>query len=191
MHDLPIGLASKDGGCGWSNRILILATAGILFLTLYPFRFDFNAVSPGGASSLLLGTSLKPAGFLDGFLNVLLFVPVGFGFAEKFRERGKSFAFTLVLALAAGALFSYTIELLQFYIPQRDSGWEDVLTNTSGSVVGCVSVEILGKSLLHGLSSCESLDRSPADAAARLCYSADLFRAVVRSFRLGSNEIRG
>src|SRR6202044_2439212 len=28
---------------GWSNRFLIAAIAGILFLTLFPFRFDFQS----------------------------------------------------------------------------------------------------------------------------------------------------
>jgi glycopeptide antibiotics resistance protein len=157
MQSQPVGTSSKSLRFEWSNRILVLATAGILFLTLYPFRFDFHLVSPAGGSPLFLGKSLKPAGFLDAFLNVLLFVPFGFGLAEKLRERGKSFASTLALALAIGALFSYTIELLQYFIPQRDSGWEDVFTNGSGSVVGCITYEILGSSLLRGISRCESL----------------------------------
>src|SRR6202041_2022412 len=79
------------------------------------------------------------------------------GLAENLRERGKSFAFALAISLVAGALFSYSIELLQYYIPQRDSGWEDVFTNGSGSVVGCVTYEILGSLLLRGLARCESL----------------------------------
>jgi hypothetical protein len=157
MQNQQLGVTFKLLGSEWSNRILVLATAGILFLTLYPFRFDFHVVSPAGTSPLFLGKSLKPAGLMDAFLNVLLFVPFGFGLAEKLRERGKSFAFTLAAALAAGALFSYTIELLQYYIPQRDSGWEDVFTNGSGSVVGCITYEILGCLLLQGLSHFESL----------------------------------
>lgn len=127
MQNQQLGGPSNTPGCQFSNRILVLATAGILFLTLYPFRFDFHAASPAGSSPFFLGRTLKPVGFLDGFLNVLLFVPFGFGLAEKFRARGKSLAFTLALALAAGALLSYIIELLQFYIPQRDSGWETSL----------------------------------------------------------------
>jgi hypothetical protein len=156
MQNQQVGVPSKSLGCEWSNRILVLATAGILFLTLYPFRFDFHLASPAGISPLFLGRSLKPAGFLDAFLNVLLFVPFGFGLAEKLRERGKSSAFTLAISLAAGAFFSYSIELMQYYIPQRDSGWEDVFTNGSGSVVGCVTYLILGALLLRGLSRCES-----------------------------------
>jgi glycopeptide antibiotics resistance protein len=156
MQNQQVGVSSKSLGCECSNRILILASAGILFLTLYPFRFDFHLASPAGASPLFLGKSLKPAGFFDAFLNVLLFVPFGFGLAEKFGKRGKSFAITLAISLAAGAFFSYSIELMQFYIPQRDSGWEDVFTNASGSVLGCITFEILGPWLLHGLSRCES-----------------------------------
>jgi hypothetical protein len=156
MQNEQVGASSKSLRCEWSNRILVLATFGILFLTLYPFRFDFHLASPAGTSPLLLGKSLKPAGFLDAFLNVLLFVPFGFGLAEKLRERGKSLAFTLAISLAVGAFFSYSIELMQYYIPQRDSGWEDVFTNGSGSLVGCITYEILGASLLRGVSRCES-----------------------------------
>ena len=141
---------------GWSIRILLLATAGILFLTLYPFRFDFHAAVPGGGSPFLLGRSLKAGRLLDVVLNVLLFVPFGFGLAAKLRERGKSRAFTLALALAAGAFFSYCIEFFQIYIPPRDSGWEDVFTNGSGSVVGFVLYELLGKRVLDWMSNSES-----------------------------------
>jgi hypothetical protein len=156
MQDKNIAISSKVLGSSWSNRILLLATAGILFLTLYPFRFDFHTAVPGGGSALLLGRSLKGARPLDMFLNVLLFVPFGFGLAANLRERGKSRVFTFALVLAAGAFFSYCIEFLQFYIPPRDSGWEDVFTNGSGSVVGLVLYGLLGKRLLGWMSNCES-----------------------------------
>lgn len=157
MQNRHIGLSFDVPGCAWSNRILLLAIAGILFLTLYPFGFDFHVVLPGNASPLLLGRTLKSSGVKNAFLNVLLFVPFGFGLSEKLRERGKSRGSTLVLALAGGALFSYGIELLQIYIPERDSGWEDAFTNTLGSAVGFLVYEILGKFALRCLSNCESL----------------------------------
>jgi VanZ like family len=156
MQDKQIGISSKVLRRAWSNRILLLATAGILFLTLYPFRFDFHAAVAGGGSPFLLGRSEKSAGLLDVFLNVLLFIPFGFGLVAKLRECGKSPAFTLALALAIGALFSYCIEFLQIYIPPRDSGWEDIVTNTSGSATGFVLYEFLGKRLLDWMSNFES-----------------------------------
>lgn len=138
----------------WSNRILILALGGIFFLTLYPFRFDFH--TPAAVSSpLLLGKGFKNAGFYDAFLNVLLFMPFGLGLAERLRERGRSRSSALVIVLIAGALLSYTIEFLQIYIPERDSGWEDVFTNASGSVAGFLMFELFGDMLLPTLSALE------------------------------------
>jgi glycopeptide antibiotics resistance protein len=138
----------------WSNRILLLATAGILFLTMYPFRFHFH-VLPHGASPFLLGSSGKGGGIADAFLNVLLFVPFGFGLAGKLRERGESSGFLLVAALACGALFSYAIEFLQLYIPERDSGWEDVFTNGLGSLIGSILYLVAGAFVVRTLTTTE------------------------------------
>jgi glycopeptide antibiotics resistance protein len=130
-----------------ANRILILAVAGIFFLTLYPFRIDFH--TPDGIKyPFLLGKSLKTAGFYDAFLNVLLFTPFGFGLTEKLRERGRSRHFAFFVVLIAGACFSYAIEFLQIYIPERDSGWEDVFTNSSGAIAGFLLFEVFGAILL-------------------------------------------
>lgn len=136
----------------WSNRILILATTGILFLTLYPFRFNFH-VLPNGAWPFLLGRSLKRGSLLDLVLNIFLFIPFGFGLSEKMQERGKSRQFTLLIGLAAGAMFSYTIEFLQLYIPERDSGWEDVFTNGSGALIGSFIFVVAGSYLLWALTT--------------------------------------
>ncbi|MGD1090320.1 MAG: VanZ family protein, partial [Verrucomicrobiota bacterium] len=125
---------------------MILAIAGILFLTMYPFRLNIHPLA-NGASPFLLGKSEK-SGLVDALLNVLLFVPFGFGLGEKLRERGKSIRFVLLATLAAGALFSYAIEFTQLYIPERDSGWEDVFTNGSGSFLGGLLYVLLGGSLV-------------------------------------------
>src|SRR6202042_3975520 len=133
----------------WSNRILILATAGILFLTMYPFRLNIHPLA-NGASPFLLGKSGK-SGFADAFLNMLLFVPFGFGLAEKLRERGISPGLVLATALGCGAVFSYMVEFLQLYIPERDSGWEDVFTNGSGSLVGAILYFAIGAFIVRTL----------------------------------------
>jgi glycopeptide antibiotics resistance protein len=146
--------ADDPPASSWSNRILLLASAGILFLTMYPFRFSFHTL-PHGASPFLLGNSGKGGGFADAFLNILLFVPFGFGLAEKLRERGSSLKLVLVAALACGAVFSYTIEFLQLYIPERDSGWEDVFTNGSGSLIGAILYLFFGAFVVRTLAATE------------------------------------
>lgn len=139
----------------WSNRILILAIAGILFLTLFPFTFVIHSRYPGARSPFLLQSGLKSAGALDDCLNVLLFVPFGFGLAEWVRKRGMSRRGALILALTSGVILSYGIEFLQNYIPTRDAGWHDVLTNTAGSIAGFTLFELLGKLVLRVLTAVE------------------------------------
>ena len=79
---LQPGSDDSVGGFNWSNRILILALAGILFLTLYPFRFNFSRHLARPLFPFSLGGWGKEIGRFDDFLNVLLFMPFGFGFAE-------------------------------------------------------------------------------------------------------------
>jgi hypothetical protein len=139
----------------WSNRIIILSLIGIAYLTLFPFRFDFSPTIDFHKSPIFLGDSVKHSGFLDFFLNVLLFVPFGVGVSAQCRKRGSSRWASLFLAFAFGAGVSYTVELLQFYVPERDSGWGDVISNSAGSVVGFLLFECCGGAILELLSRFE------------------------------------
>lgn len=149
-------LKSEESAFSWSNRILALAVAGILFLTLYPFRFSLHATPQLNGSPFLLVSGGKSSGPLNAFLNISLFVPFGFGLSTKLREKGKSGATILLLTIVAGAFLSYCIEFVQIYIPTRDSGWEDVFTNATGAVVGYVLFELVGESSLNFVSRNES-----------------------------------
>jgi len=140
----------------WSNRILILSLIGIVYLTFFPFRFDFEAPHPRNASPFFLGPALKHGVHLEFFLNVLLFVPFGFGLSAQLRKRGVSRGRAMVLALAAGAVTSYAVEFLQFYIPTRSSGWDDVTPNTAGAVAGFFLFHRWGEMLLKPLSAWEA-----------------------------------
>jgi hypothetical protein len=140
----------------WSNRILALAVAGIFFLTLYPFRFSLHPNPSLNGSPFLLISGGKSTGPLNAFLNISLFVPFGFGLAQKLREKGKSGATILLLTMTAGAFLSYCIEFVQIYIPTRDSGWEDVFTNATGAVVGYFLFELAGEAILKAASEIEA-----------------------------------
>jgi VanZ family protein len=151
IQDLPRRQACAE----WSNRILILSLLGIAYLTLFPFKFDFTATYIFHRSPFLLETSAKRVMYLDFFLNVLLFVPFGFGVSAQACKRGRSRWISLLLALLAGAGVSYTVEVLQFYIPARDSGWEDVISNSMGSVAGFFLFQLCGGAILEKLSKWE------------------------------------
>ncbi len=154
MRTRTIGPNARTPFCSWSNRFLIAGIAGILFLTLFPFRFALPNL-PGQVPPFFLGGSLKTAGWFDALLNIALFVPFGFGLAEKLREDRKSPTATFFIVMASGTLFSYSIELAQAYIPMRDSGWEDVVTNSTGAVAGFFLYELLGATIVRFLTQCE------------------------------------
>lgn len=58
--------------------------------------------------------------------------PIRFLVLYVFIFRIRTVAATVLL----GTLFSLAIEIVQFYIPTRDSGTTDILTNTLGTVIG-------------------------------------------------------
>jgi len=99
---------------------------------------------------------MKSAGLLDDFLNVLLFVPFGFGLAGELSARGTRRVASLLSCLVAGALVSYGVEFLQNFIPSRDAGWHDVMTNSTGSVVGFVFFAFTGERVLRYLHGMEA-----------------------------------
>ena len=74
--------------------------------------------------------------------NVVGFVPFGFCFYARLSmaRRLKRPALTTVLL---GALTSVTIEILQAYLPTRDSGTTDIITNTLGTWAGMMAYRFL------------------------------------------------
>ena len=136
----------------WANRLLILSVLGIVYLTLFPFEIHFSSPHPFHGSPFLLGDSAKTLRHMDFFLNVLLFVPFGFGISAQVGKRGGPRWKAFLWSLFVGACTTYLVELLQLYVPGRDSGWEDTISNTAGSVGGFILFAILGGEFLRAMS---------------------------------------
>ncbi len=145
---------------GWSNRVLLLALAGILFLTFYPFQFAPRATSLAHSSPFLLGGIAKGGRALEVYLNILLFMPFGFGVSEKLRERGWGWRATALATWIAGILLSYGVEFLQQYTPTRASRWEDVCTNSAGAIAGFILFALCGRFIVEWSSRAESALRA-------------------------------
>jgi VanZ family protein len=154
MTDANLHLSRAPAEASWSNRVLLLSLAGILFLTLYPFRF-VHQESGRFLFPLSLNGWGKGTGLLDTFLNVLLFIPFGFGLAERLRERGKSKLAAFLVVYVAGAALSYCVEFLQIYIPLRDSGWGDIITNSAGAAIGALVFDWSGAAIVAWFSARE------------------------------------
>jgi VanZ family protein len=64
-------------------------------------------------------------------------MPLGFvlcGFFALSRSRGQA----ILISTLCGGFLSFSIEFLQYYIPERGSGWTDVVTNTTGTLLGAL-----------------------------------------------------
>ena len=66
------------------------------------------------------------------------FVPFGISFAAYFSV-ARPVRRAALLTIALGLSVSLTIEILQAFLPNRDSGTSDLITNTLGTWIGAAS----------------------------------------------------
>ena len=105
-------------------------------------------------------------------INIGGFVPLGFFFCAYFasvRRLDRAVLVTIVL----GGVVSLTIEVLQAFLPTRDSGMTDIVTNTLGTGIGAMlysreSVQALLTTVgLGGLRQPVSRDRATSPRSRR------------------------
>lgn len=70
-------------------------------------------------------------------LNVVAFVPLGFVFCGYFSSV-RALNRPRLLAIILGGAVSLTVEILQSYLPTRESGTLDIITNTIGTAGGAI-----------------------------------------------------
>src|SRR5579863_3938180 len=76
----------------------------------------------------------------DLLTNIVGFVPLGLIVCAYFawtRSRWKA----ILIATVACGMFSFVIEVLQYYIPRRGSGITDIITNTLGGALGAALIQ--------------------------------------------------
>jgi VanZ family protein len=91
----------------------------------------------------------------DIVINIIGFVPFGFFaclFFVRAKQAGPSRA--ILLTLIMGAITSLTIELLQAFLPTRESSLLDLINNTLGTLVGAI--------VHYGVATVVSRSRRPA-----------------------------
>ena len=113
--------------------MLLITALGVLVCTLSPLSFD-STEHASVWEALLVG--IGPDLSLDIAGNVLLFLPPGFALAmylgDHRVERAAGAAAVFGVAFAA----SYSVEVLQHFVPGRFASLSDVLANTAGAGFG-------------------------------------------------------
>jgi glycopeptide antibiotics resistance protein len=129
----PFPLKPTRRMIAWNGRLLISSLLFILLCTLFPFQF----VGYGNFSLLELWHRFDVRVTLsDIFLNILLFMPVGFSVNCLLSTTRKSRFSKLLITLAICAGFSTTVEILQVFLPTRSPNFVDIASNSLGGMVG-------------------------------------------------------
>jgi VanZ family protein len=102
--------------------------------------------------------------FRDISINILGFVPFGFVFAA-YLLLNRNVGHATIVTILCGAAISLMIEILQEFIPGRDSGILDIFTNTFGTFLGVLlfrwaPMQNLTRKLLDFLRSPEQIPES-------------------------------
>jgi VanZ family protein len=96
-----------------------------LLFTLAPFDYSFTNLN---SLNDFFGWELN-----DSIKNIILFIPFGFLLFPILPESRK-----YIYATLFGFLFSSFIEFNQIFIPTRSPGFNDIVTNSTGALLGCI-----------------------------------------------------
>jgi glycopeptide antibiotics resistance protein len=142
--------------------LFLLALAGVLYGSLYPFTFVMPNLSEIDFAEVFSANSR-----FDMFNNVVLFVPVGVLAQLAATERGRSVWGAVLLAI----LVAIAAQVLQVLVPARYPGLLDIIMNIVGLGVGLVAATVLSPLLARGGGDNVQVSR-PAIflALAFLCY---------------------
>jgi VanZ family protein len=118
---------------------LLLVIAVIVYLSLYPWSFNF-AVHANPLEVLLHSWPDEMDAFAlrDAAINIAFYVPLGLAAFLAFAP-GRSRAVAVGAAFLLGLLLSIAMELAQVYVPTRVSSMADVLFNCVGTLMGALT----------------------------------------------------
>jgi VanZ family protein len=111
--------------------ITVAVVMVIVYGSLYPFVFQSRSGSPWRA---LAAVNRLRDSRGDILANILLYLPFGFFAIQALRCR--AVVRQVAAVTLAGLILSTGMELLQFYVPGRDSSLTDIGFNTLGSFLG-------------------------------------------------------
>ena len=141
-----------------ANTLVFLSILLVVATTLFPFNFFFQEVFEQLSISYVIENGTQASSLGDAVANILLFIPLGFTLNLLLGNRVSIFRATITVVIASFSL-SLAVEILQLFIPLRNTTPLDILTNSTGGLVGCLSFQ-LGKTQVFRYSSalCRSIN---------------------------------
>lgn len=117
----------------WKYFWLIASISAIVIVTVSPAQFVApNYISP----QIIFERFSRVSSVKDYWRNILLFIPLGLSLAGILRGHKLPYWLIFCLSLIVSLGLSFTVEIAQFFIPNRISNFTDVATNTLGGILG-------------------------------------------------------
>ena len=121
----------------WAFFVVVCNVCLIAIVTLFPYTF---IARDNLSIIMLLKRSFEPTSDIyDAISNIVLFLALGFGLAEIFDRRFLGKLPISIVSLIFSASLSLTVETLQIFLPKRTPSIFDLLTNTTGGVLGTLA----------------------------------------------------
>lgn len=131
-------MSSRGYSDKFQNGILVVVSAiAISAFTLFPF--EFTSRSHSSFLSVVRQLSNERITADDVVANVLLFLPLGFSLARLLQSWLRDGRKLIALCLVASISLSFTVEVLQVFLPSRSPDVLDILTNGTGGFLGAIA----------------------------------------------------
>jgi glycopeptide antibiotics resistance protein len=126
--------------------LLLLVTAAIVAVTIISTGKSYGKVDPVPFEQIRhlahrlehrpVSTQIFAAVVMPAVANVLLFVPWGFLMFIALHDVDRPTVQTYVLTILLGFTFTVTVEAFQYFLPSRVADIDDIIWNTSGTIIG-------------------------------------------------------
>lgn len=138
LKSTMVSTTSRDDLIGRqiSMMITFFGLSLVLAFTLFPYDFHFKEMYSNTSGQIPLILGWGTSGVPDVFKNVLLFMPLGFGLTCLMQKRRYIRLVVLVVVILVSLGLSYTVEVLQFFLPSRYPSLVDILSNSAGGILG-------------------------------------------------------
>lgn len=167
--------------------VAIVGAVFVLLATLFPLDFSFG--QPVQKFEWDITRHSMAAKAYDISTNIILFIPLGLGVAARvlrggFRRRN----IAAIVATIIGLALSLTVELLQLYLPERDPSLIDLITNTTGALIGGLLVRWRGEWAMQRLPKpmSDEFERPSARLFGTLLAIAIVWPLVLAAAYVGS-----
>jgi VanZ family protein len=140
-------------------RLLFVVIVLIIHGSFYPWHFEFKALSESPLEIMLSDWPTKLDRYVvkDIIINVFIYLPLGMLGFLTLMQRGARWL-SIFGPLMLGVTLSTSVEIMQLYIPTRDSSVFDIVTNSIGTAVGIALGAIFQKILLRALAGAHLID---------------------------------